>query len=302
MSAYRRRLYIEAYFQQWDEDKYLNTGTFILNNYRQALGILEHDAHALREVMVFLEISEEQMVEWEKEELTFFATLGEGEPYDIRKVAYVELLQEYRDLDTARQRANTRFRNISTTEAMDYSQNTSTTKRQEWDRRHASKRLEHVSLEICELEVALDILPGQRWTPATQDYQDTIKYIHEHKYRRALDKLQKLVVQRLFELHKLNLAQTGKYPCITLLITVLITPEAISLGLISPSLYKHGARRSGRLLPRTISPPPLSLLRGTRLTGARSRTMGSWRSLYSCKTLATTSVGSRGFDQKSVKL
>jgi len=31
------------------------------------------------------------------------------------------------------------------------------------------------------------------------------------KYHQALDKLQKLVIQRLFELHKLNLARTGEY-------------------------------------------------------------------------------------------
>ncbi|KAK7678110.1 hypothetical protein QCA50_018903 [Cerrena zonata] len=32
-SRYRHRLLIDSYFCQWDEDKYLNLGTFILNNY-----------------------------------------------------------------------------------------------------------------------------------------------------------------------------------------------------------------------------------------------------------------------------
>ncbi|KAI0685332.1 hypothetical protein BC835DRAFT_1310064 [Cytidiella melzeri] len=47
------------------------------------------------------------------------------------------------------------------------------------------------------------------WTPATPQYMAAIKYIKERKYHRALNKLQKLVTQRLFELHKLNVAQTG---------------------------------------------------------------------------------------------
>ncbi|KAI0323319.1 hypothetical protein GY45DRAFT_1227486, partial [Cubamyces sp. BRFM 1775] len=36
-----------------------------------------------------------------------------------------------------------------------------------------------------------------------------LQYIATRKYQRALGKLQRLVIQRLFELHKLNLSQTG---------------------------------------------------------------------------------------------
>ena len=40
-SAYRRRLDVEGFFEQSDEDKYANLGTFILGNYTQALRVLE---------------------------------------------------------------------------------------------------------------------------------------------------------------------------------------------------------------------------------------------------------------------
>lgn len=43
-----------------------------------------------------------------------------------------------------------------------------------------------------------------------KEYQEAVEYTATRDYHRALDKLQKLVLQRLFQLHKLNLNQTGK--------------------------------------------------------------------------------------------
>lgn len=40
--------------------------------------------------------------------------------------------------------------------------------------------------------------------------QPLVQYLQERRYCRALDKLQRLVIQRLFELHKLNVSQTGQ--------------------------------------------------------------------------------------------
>lgn len=51
-----------------------------------------------------------------------------------------------------------------------------------------------------------------RWTTLSPEYQSTLKYISNRKYEQALDHLQQLVIKRLFELHKLNLSQTGQYP------------------------------------------------------------------------------------------
>jgi len=43
-----------------------------------------------------------------------------------------------------------------------------------------------------------------------------MKYIAARKYHQALNALQRLVVQWLFELHKLNLAQTGMIILLTI--------------------------------------------------------------------------------------
>ncbi|KAI0702856.1 hypothetical protein BC835DRAFT_1263436, partial [Cytidiella melzeri] len=210
-SPYRRRLFLEAYFRQWDEDKALNTGTFILNNYKQATDVLEHDGEVLREAMVSLNITDADMDSWEQEELRFFARIGNEDEYDVHAVVYVELLQELRDLEPKRTQANTRFLHYtpSATEAgtSSYRKDLASTRRLESERRHANEQYERVSLDVCALEVEMGLTA--RWTPSTPQYMEALQYIKERKYHRALNKLQKLVTQRLFELHKLNVAQTG---------------------------------------------------------------------------------------------
>jgi hypothetical protein len=49
-----------------------------------------------------------------------------------------------------------------------------------------------------------------RWDSSMSQYQDALKYIAERKYHRAVDVLIKLVTQRLFELHRLNVSGIGK--------------------------------------------------------------------------------------------
>lgn len=63
--------------------------------------------------------------------------------------------------------------------------------------------------ERCEnLEQQLNI---DRWTEEDPDYQAALKYQRERQYRLALDKVERLVVQRLFELQKCHIRGTSKF-------------------------------------------------------------------------------------------
>jgi hypothetical protein len=62
--------------------------------------------------------------------------------------------------------------------------------------------------EACRLEEALGI--EERWKHDSQSYQEALAMMRERRYRRALDKLERLVVQRLFELTKLGMSSVGK--------------------------------------------------------------------------------------------
>ena len=71
---------------------------------------------------------------------------------------------------------------------------------------------EHLT-ESCELLVAFEELNDidEQWTPDTEKWRRAAKYVDICKYQLALDKLEGLVVQRLFELAKMGLSGTGNY-------------------------------------------------------------------------------------------
>lgn len=96
-TSFRRRLFIDMHFKQWDEDKYLNLGTMLFNNYVQALDIIKTDSVALADAMHSLEISKNDLELWHEEEAKYFLSLGKEPEWDVHAVAYVELLQDLRD-------------------------------------------------------------------------------------------------------------------------------------------------------------------------------------------------------------
>ena len=88
-----------------------------------------------------------------------------------------------------------------------YTSDLSKTRRLETERRYAQERCGKVLLQVLELEDRMGIM--QRWTPATPEYTEMVRYISERRYHQALNNLQRLVTQRLFELQRLNLSGVG---------------------------------------------------------------------------------------------
>ncbi len=97
-SKYHRRMHIDRHYAQWDDDKYANIATMLLNNYRQALGILAEDGPLLEEWLKARGCREEDFVKWQEEEARYFATVGKVTEADEFAVEYVTRLQEFWDL------------------------------------------------------------------------------------------------------------------------------------------------------------------------------------------------------------
>ena len=98
-SAYRRRMYIDMHFKQWDEDKYLNLATMLRNNYYQALDIIKKNGHAVEEVKRSLGVTDEDLESWKVEQEEYFLTLGDEPEDKVCAIAYVELLQKLRQVE-----------------------------------------------------------------------------------------------------------------------------------------------------------------------------------------------------------
>lgn len=91
----------------------------------------------------------------------------------------------------------------------DYSASVRWTSQVEASRRAAQEELTVGIRAVADLETRL--LIREPWTEDTPQYQDTVKYIRQRQYHRALDKLEQLVVQWLFELSKANVVGMGKF-------------------------------------------------------------------------------------------
>ncbi|KAJ3541684.1 hypothetical protein NM688_g6049 [Phlebia brevispora] len=228
MSPYRRSLFIETYLQQWDEEKYANLGTFIFNNIQQAWKVIKEDTATLEASMRNKGVTYAQLDEWEKEQQTFFGNLEKPPTYDMHAVTYVELLEELRELAVQRYSTTSEYadsiatnyhpgaRDAITFVAQEYSvahetisEQISKTRRLETARRQANAQYLRVEYDVLLMEARLGIPQEKRWTRCDSQYITALRFIQQRKYNEALHKLQSLVIKRLFELHKLNLAQTG---------------------------------------------------------------------------------------------
>lgn len=89
-----------------------------------------------------------------------------------------------------------------------YTHDLSTTRKLETDRRLAIELRESCLRQVIDLEVSMNV--EKRWDLLSPEYLETLGYLATRKYQRALEELQRLVVQRLFELHRMNVSATGE--------------------------------------------------------------------------------------------
>ncbi|KAG2072960.1 hypothetical protein BDR04DRAFT_1127410 [Suillus decipiens] len=203
--------YASSYHCHWDEEKYMNLGTMLLNNYCQALHIISMDTLALREAMVSLDIQEGNIEQWRSEEIEYFCTVRQEPEWDVHAVAYIDLLQHAQAsagfasfVSTAPN--NYQFTAPSNGKSDFYAMQLSQTHKLETQQWYAAEKRDALHCNIVTLEVKLGIMDC--WQLSSPEYQETLKYMGVHKYHKVLDNLQHLVVQHLFELQRLNCLQT----------------------------------------------------------------------------------------------
>ncbi|KAI1798020.1 hypothetical protein LXA43DRAFT_875758 [Ganoderma leucocontextum] len=216
-SAYRRRALIHAFFQQYDEEKYTAIGSMLYDNYKQALEIIRDSTPKLTESLRILGLDVTKLKALEDEELAYFKSLRDEAQEDIFAVVYVEGLEELRGLRYVKQLDSTTTNFLAqvpdnyefsiTTGAIDYAGDLSATRKLERERRDLKDRIQQLNTELLRMEGNLPL--RRRWEPDDPEYSAALKYLATRKYQQALGRLQRLVIQRLFELQKMNLSHTA---------------------------------------------------------------------------------------------
>jgi hypothetical protein len=82
-------------------------------------------------------------------------------------------------------------------------------KAKEAERKAALRKLELAMNVTDDLERRMGLT--ERWTSDSEEYRSAAAYLDNRQFIRAVDELEGLVVQRLFELSKAHLAGTGEY-------------------------------------------------------------------------------------------
>lgn len=77
----------------------------------------------------------------------------------------------------------------------------------ETKRRHLLEKRDKALNKVQNLEIKLDV--RNRWTPDFPEWDRAAHMVTKREYQRCLDKLEGLVVQRIFEMTKMNMSQTG---------------------------------------------------------------------------------------------
>ncbi|KAG1745399.1 uncharacterized protein EDB91DRAFT_1049934, partial [Suillus paluster] len=203
--------FIDLHFQQWDSDRYLELSTFLYNNYQQALAIIDDLSPAVEELKLALKISDGDFERWNMEELEFLESLMEEMEEDIDTMTYVDALQSLTRADVMMAQFLT-YTPADFTPSHDLQKNQQVFARAREAECHAAHRKLVLEMNVVDdIEHHMGITA--RWQPQDAKYQEGLAYLTNRRFIRSIEQLQGLVIQRLFELAKANIAGTGYKLC-----------------------------------------------------------------------------------------
>ncbi|KAG1749252.1 hypothetical protein EDB19DRAFT_2036549 [Suillus lakei] len=191
-------------------------GKFLYNNYKQVLTIIDDLSPAVEELKLALKISDGDFERWNMEELEFLESLAEEQEGDIEAMTYVDTLQSLAKAEAA-------YGSVTTVQFLTYTpadftpshglqKNQQAFARAREAERHAAHRKLVLEMNVVDdIEHCMGIT--ERWHPQDVKYQEGLAYLTNRQFIQAVEHLQGLIIQRLFELAKANIAGTGYKLC-----------------------------------------------------------------------------------------
>ena len=210
--------------------KLSKSGNFIFQNYRQALDKIETESHQLAALAARLNTTDDDYENYLMAEREHLQSL-KSEPAEVQQaVDYMELLKKVQDLKyvlhilelsmtliiqlrTESDRAKVSYNNLDFNIVNNgYTRKEIAAVCTRYRTTFTRWQVKEEELIRYEEEHSIDV----RWAPNSEIYKETQKLLVEWSYRLAIDNLERLVVQQLFELTKLGMNGVGTstcYPC-----------------------------------------------------------------------------------------
>ncbi|KAI0040590.1 hypothetical protein FA95DRAFT_1502613 [Auriscalpium vulgare] len=182
-SHFHWKMFIHLHIQQWDEDRYAELSNFLLKNYKQALEVLREYEPEVRMFKAATGYTDEDFDSWTVAERRYLQDAKKKPEADAQEQAYVQALVDLENATYAGKAAK------------------------EAERRAAVAKLSLAQNVVADLERRLGL--PEPWTAETPEYQRNLGILQRTQFDKAVDHLEGLVVQRLFELAKANISGTG---------------------------------------------------------------------------------------------
>ncbi|KAI6097652.1 hypothetical protein EV401DRAFT_1895465 [Pisolithus croceorrhizus] len=211
-SEFHWKQFLDLHFSQWDSDKYLELSRFLYNNYKQALYIIQTHLAELERFKRSKDITDDDFESWHREELEYLKRCaGESDATSIA-TQYVELLEKLNFAEAT-------YGSVTQVPYLTYTpaEFTSTAGLNESARQGTNAINAEYASALRKYQLQLNVVANferqhnitDRWTPLHREYINAREYTKHRAFIRAVEELEGLVVQRMFELSKANLAKTG---------------------------------------------------------------------------------------------
>ncbi|KAJ7074925.1 hypothetical protein B0H15DRAFT_792589 [Mycena belliarum] len=203
-SRFHRQQEISTYIKHFDSfETYANLGKFLCSNYHQALTILKSEQALLAWMRQEGVRSFDEFKQWLQEEKDYLLGLKNA-PKENVETLRMEYVQKLINLSASECVPSTAEARRARSDDAAYVPGAG---KAELARRHGKEKVSKDLECVQELERVLEI--GERWTTTSPEWVSTVVEVKKRKYQLALDELELLIVERIFELTKMNQSQTG---------------------------------------------------------------------------------------------
>ncbi|KAL6307888.1 hypothetical protein BKA93DRAFT_726427 [Sparassis latifolia] len=191
-SPFHHHQVIEQFFEFWDEQKHIESGNFIYNNYKQALTIIEQDLEILNVLSQELKTGPADYERFLKKEQEYLSGLKVEPPELVRKINYMKTLKHLEDTGWKCEQAHVKYKNLNYNIIVDGYKKKEISKVQTLYRTTTYNRYQDVTEQARLIEEELSLV--ERWMPGMPEYMTMAEELGRCKYRCALNNLECLVV------------------------------------------------------------------------------------------------------------
>jgi hypothetical protein len=201
-TAFHRLQLLDNHFSDSDDSRRLSLGKFIFNNYQDALQRIQKIELTFTQLGLREKLLDGTYEQYLQEETLFLSSLSLEPLEDQSRFHYIEALDRW---FKARKNWEIEAANAG------YSTNIAVSLYSPLPAKLQAALTEYNEANAVAAHFENVLRIPYRWEPDSKEYKDACVWANERSFCLALDRLERLVIQWLFELQKANIVSTGEF-------------------------------------------------------------------------------------------